>query len=395
MRDIKLNEIKDVLQKMKTHFKDLDVGQEVIELDDALHRCLAEDIVSDMVIPAYRKSTVDGYAMKLTDHKVTRRLISEHDILNVDDLKCGQDCVYVPTGGKVPEDAEVMVKIEETTKKNNMVTFNSYNHCENIIEIGADMKKGDLLYASGHRITSFDIGVLGLLGYHQVKVLRKPTLAIISTGDELVPVASSLKLGQTRDINTHTLKSMAVSYGMDVEFSTLVIDTKSALKDAICKAAEATDITIVSGGSSMGVKDYTFDILNEIGIILSDGMALKPGKPTIISDYKGKPLIGLPGHPVSALMVFKILMRELLKVYKIEVKEDVAIKAIASRDVKPARGRDTYQMLHFSNDKGQKYAHPTSGKSGMMTLLTKSEGYTIIDKNTMIHKGDLITCYLF
>jgi len=395
MRDIKLNEIEDVLNGMKKHFVNKDLACESVNLDDALNRQLAENIVSDLVIPAYRKSTVDGYAMKLTQEPIDKRLVLENEILNVEEILCEDHCIYVPTGGRVPEDADVMVKIEETTRQDNIISFKAYTKKENIIEVGADMQEGDILYVSGHKITSFDIGVLGLLGYSSVNVKKKPTLAIISTGDELVPVGSDIKLGQTRDINSHTIGCLAKAMGLDVVYTDLVNDTKEKLKASILKGHELSDITVISGGSSMGVKDYTFDILNEIGHVLSDGMALKPGKPTIVSESNGKPVLGLPGHPVSAIMVFKILMKDLLNVYGINVKDDSIMEATVTRDVRPAKGRDTYQMLHFTEEEGQVYAHPTSGKSGMMTLLTKSQGYTIIDKSDQLKSGQKIRCYLF
>lgn len=395
MRNIKLNEIQYVLDKMKEHFQHQTLDVESINLDDSYNRYISDDIVSHMVIPAYRKSTVDGYAMKITTSPLKRKLIQSNHILTMDQVLCEDKCIYVPTGGRVPSDADLVVKIEETVLENDSVVFRAYEKCENIIEVGSDMNKGDLLYTKGHHLTSFDIGVLALLGYETVKVFKKPSLAIISTGDELVSVKSDLVTGQTRDVNSHTLKALSSSMGLDVTYSALINDDRSKLKTAILEGHKNADITIVSGGSSMGVKDYTFDLLDEIGEVISDGMALKPGKPTIVSSYLGKPILGLPGHPVSAIMVFKIIMRSLLTCYGMTLDKDSSLKAIITRDVKPARGRDTYQMLHFTLEDDNVYAHPTTGKSGMMTLLTQSEGYTIIDKKDVIRKGDLITCYMF
>lgn len=389
MRDIKLNPIKEVLMGIEGSFDNVVLESETVSLLKARNRYAALDIHSNMIIPPYRKSTVDGYAIKLSEDSQRLKIKRKHEITTVEADYLEDMTIYVPTGGRVPLDAEAVIKIEETTPDGDFVVIKPCLKSENIIRIGEDLKMDQQVIEKKQKITTFDVGVLAALGKTEVTVLKKPTLGIISTGDELIPIDGEYNFGKTRDINGMTLSCLSEDYGLEVKYQNLISDDYEALKHAILESHKACDITIISGGSSMGEKDYTFDILTEIGEVITDGIALKPGKPTIVSKKDNKPILGLPGHPVSAIMVFKILMPVLLKKYGIELIQNKPFKATIMNDVKPARGRDTYQMLHFVDD----LAYSTSGKSGMMTLLTKSEGYTIVDKDSVLKKGDLIDCY--
>lgn len=394
MRKIKLNPIKHVLDEIHHHFNDVVLGSEKLSLLDARHRYASEDIHSNMTIPPYRKSTVDGYAIKHSSDIQKLKIKNQKEISAVEADYIEDMTIYVPTGGRVPIDAEAVIKIEETKEADGYRIIEPCLQSENIIQIGEDLKLNECVISKDQKLTTFDIGVLASLGQTEVKVYKKPTLGIISTGDELIPIDGQYDFGKTRDINGMTLKCLADDYGLEVVYQNLINDDYETLKNAILESHKLCDITIVSGGSSMGEKDYTFDILGDIGTVITDGIALKPGKPTIVSKKDEKPILGLPGHPVSAIMVFKILMPTILRKYGIFLESQKPFKAILMNDVRPAKGRDTYQMLHFVEG-DQMEAHSTSGKSGMMTLLTKSEGYTIVDKNSILKKGDLIECYKF
>lgn len=391
MRNIKLHPIQHVLSCIEAHFDYKTTPVESVPLLKARHRFVAEDILSDMTLPPYRKSTVDGYAVKLSKDVQQLTLKDKRCIGFTGDELIGDDTIYVPTGGRVPEDAEAMIKIEDTTIVNGQVHIQPCLTEMNIIEKGEDLTPGKLILKKGKKINTFDIGVLASLGHHHVTVYQKPTVGILSTGDELIPVDGEYVLGKTRDINGMTLSCLAEDYGLEVAFLNIQNDDYTALKTAVLESHKRCDITLISGGSSMGEKDYTFDIIKEIGEVITDGIALKPGKPTIIGMKNNRPIIGLPGHPVSAIMVFKVIMPTLLQKYHIDITEPRFFEATIAKDIKPAKGRDTYQMLHFKNGE----AYPTSGKSGMMTLLSLSEGYTIIDKSETLKRGDRIKCYSF
>lgn len=385
MREIKLNPIKDVLNIVKK--MTIKCESEHVHISKALNRVIVNDLLSDQILPAYRKSTVDGYAIK-RDGLNPKYLLGENEITHHQEIQVNNNCIYVPTGGRVPKDADCVVKIEDTKRKEQYIYFDDIS-LDNIIEKGADMHMGKLLKKKSSRLNVFDIGVLASLGQAYVEVYKKPRLQIISTGDELISLDEAYYLGAVRDINSYTLKAYAEQVGFDVGQAMIVKDSYDALKQSVLDQVKHCDVLIISGGSSMGKKDFTYDLLCDIGLVKSYGMALKPGKPTIIAEVNNKAVFGLPGHPVSSIMVFKILMQEFLKHYHIDLKEAQAFERILKADVYAAKGRDTYQMLRLD----QTYCYPTSGKSGMITLLSGSEAYMIIPKDTCIKAGEKVLCY--
>lgn len=387
MREIKLNPIEDVLKLIEKYT--IQTESQWIDINDSIGRILVDDLIADQMLPPYRKSTVDGYAL-IDDQKKRKYLIGEHEITTLETLGLTDHCLYVPTGGRVPEDASHVVKIEETLREGDYVIFNDFMD-NNIIEPGADMVVGKRLKKKNTEITVFDIGVFASLGHQQIKVYKQPVLSIISTGDELIAIEDNYYLGAVRDVNTYTLAASASAMGIQVCNRRIIKDSYDLLKETILKELDHCDFLLVSGGSSMGKKDFTYDVLTEIGQVFSYGMALKPGKPTILSLVNGKAVFGLPGHPVSAVMVFRLLMEKYLCHYHIYKQPPLEYERILNKDIYAAKGRDTYQMVTFDNKK----CYPTSGKSGLVTLLSESDGYTIIEKDCHIKKGSKVICYKF
>lgn len=389
MRKIDLNPIDDVLNLIKEKYH-VENHIEVISILESVDRVLAEDVISDTVLPSYRKSTVDGYAIKIINQPCWKKLLSDVYITNPNEYLVSDDCIYVTTGSRVPEDADLVVKIEETTSKNDLIYFDVYNKKENIIEKGSDMYVGKKLKVKGSRITTFDIGVFASLGLTEIKVYKRPVMNIITTGDELVEITEVPKLGQIRDINTYTLEALAKTMSIEVNRKVICTDDYNHFKETLLDFTSDCDFIVISGGSSMGKFDYTYDLMTEIGDVFSYGLALKPGKPTITGQVNKTPVFGLPGHPVSAIMVFKILMRVFLMHYHINLGEEFTFERILDSDIYAARGRDTYQMVTVDQQK----CYPTSGKSGMITLLSMSDAYTIIPHEVgTIKKGTVVKCY--
>ncbi len=400
MRDIKLNPINEVLEKIRDNFTDYTPTTEIILIDDAKGRIAAKDIISEVTIPEFRKSCVDGYAIKYMKKAMSRELI--------DDVKIGTEtnyqlkpleCIYVPTGGMLPKGTDVMVKIEETIKEEESIIFFKGDHriSENIIEVGDDVKIGDLVIKKNNPISIFDIGALTSMGLKEVEVLKKQRISIISTGDELITDNEKMSIGKVRDINTKTLSLLSREYDLEVTNTYVVSDDYKGLLKTAKRGLKHSDILIISGGSSVGKTDYTFDIINELGSpgVITDGIAMKPGKPTIVGKVNNKPVLGLPGHPVSAIMTFRIIMKEILKSRGYSVKEDYKEEAILSSDIYAAKGRDTFQMVNVKLENGKKIAYPTSGKSGTISLLTKSNAYVLIPKLDLKREKDstVICCY--
>ena len=401
MKKIMLNPIENVLSLIRSDFIDKKQETELVNLEEASQRILSEDLVSSELIPEFAKSTVDGYAIKFIDGPQRLKLVGKVDMGEALDLilKDG-DCVYVPTGGAIPNGTETMVMIEDTENiAPDLIRFNdSFTTRQNIIEVGDDMKPGQVVLKKGTRLKPQHIGVLASLGHQRVKVLQKPKICFISTGDDLIKLDEVQSFGKIREINGYTLTAIAKEMGFEVLEAIIVKDDYALIKTKIESAIQNADVVAISGGSSVGEKDYTYDLLEETtseGVLIS-GMAIKPGKPTIIAKHMQKPVIGLPGHPVSAIVVFKLIVGEIMKTWGFEVRRDHKVTLTLTKDIYAAKGRDTYQMVSIEETQEGVLAHPTTGKSGMITLLSGSDGYVIIPKEVgVIRKGTVVEGYYF
>jgi molybdopterin molybdotransferase len=377
-----------------------------VPLEEAFGRVLKDPLISHETVPDFVKSTVDGYAVKYCDAPRTLKLIGKVEMGIAPEFIVDEDtCVYVPTGGMLPEDAQTltMVMIEDCevgeTEEGTFVTLlKAAPNRDNIIERGSDMHVGKMVLPAGTVLGVHEIGALASLGHYQVEVLKKPTVAIISTGDELVHASRPLELGQIREINTYTLAANCQNHGLKVIQKYLLTDQYELIKEKLTEAVNTADIVLISGGSSVGEKDYTQAIMDDVcdaGVLLA-GMAIKPGKPTIIAKHGHTAVFGLPGHPVSSIVVFELLVRELLRAWGHKVVEPIQTEVTLSKNIYAAKGRDTYQMVNIFEEDGKRVAKPTSGKSGMITLLTQSNGYVIIPKEKgMYEAGDLVKAYYF
>lgn len=389
------------------NFGDFKFNTEIIDIEHSLNRILGEDIYSNIDVPEFNRSTVDGYGIKAEDSHGSNQSIPS--IINIlGDVKMGQEiqssiksgeAFYVPTGGMIPEGATGVIMIENTEKmdENTLLLYKPISHGENIIYKGDDIKKGELALEKGQKISSEVIGVLAALGISEVPVYSKPKFYIISTGDEIISIEEELTIGKVRDINSYTLSALIGSIGGDLVGKSIVKDDYELLLDEVKKAAHIADIVLISGGSSVGTKDYTYKVIDSFhgkGVLLH-GLAIRPGKPTILGQANGKIIFGLPGHVVSSIIVFKVLIeyyiRERFKTGEIIPR----VKAIINHNFPSNPGRETYQMVKLSQKDGIYYATPTFGKSGMISLLSKSQGYIIIGAHEEgINKGEEREVYL-
>lgn len=382
MKKNELNPIGSVLQLIQSHFGQKKLQTEWVSLEESFGRVLSCDIVSEEMIPPFPKSTVDGYAVRFSEVPSQLKLIETVSIGHIGCLRVEEGtCIYVPTGGAVPPGTDTVVMVEQTCKiSSELVQINKPSVIkDNIIDCGGDMQIGTLVLKQGRRISEHEIGALASLGIYDVPVYKKPLVSILSAGDELV-AGKEIKEGQIRDVNTYTIAALCRKMGLEIHSRQLLKDDYNDLVKALQLALQESDLVILSGGSSVGERDYTFDLINQTsrdGVILN-GMAIKPGKPTLIGKDGQKPIIGLPGHPVSAIVVFKIIVTQLLQAWGYPPQEDRFLEVVLTRDIYSAEERDTYQMVTIYQDAGQWFASPTSGKSGMISLLTNSNGYIII-----------------
>lgn len=364
-----------------------------VPLGQALGRILADDLVSPVSVPDFAKSVVDGYAVKAKNTQgVTDSIPVFLDV--VDQVKIGTpakkpieegQCAYVPTGGMIPPGADAMLMIEycEKVDENSIAVYESAAPGKNIISIGEDVNQGDLLLKVGTRLRSQEIGALAAVGITEVPVFGSWKMTILSTGDELVAADQKTEMGQIHDINTNAIEALGRKFGFEIIEKRILQDQKELLKQAVDHAILESDLLVMSGGSSQGDKDYTADVLNEAGSpgVFTHGIALKPGKPTILGyDDKNKTiLMGLPGHPAAAILVFELLGGWLYRQLTHQP-EEKKLTAVMENNVAGAPGRATCLLVELI-EKEVLTARPILGKSGLITTLTRAQGYTMIPMN--------------
>ncbi len=388
-------------KKLLEHFESSGFQVEEVPLLGSVGRILGEDIYSKENVPQFNRSTMDGYAIKSKEsHGASESIPSLFNIIG--SVEMGRESTYivekgeavsVPTGGMIPEGADGVVMIENTEKLDDstLMVYKSISYRENVILKGDDIKEGELALEKGRKITAEIIGVLAALGISKVKVYKKPKFYIISTGDEIIDLDEELTMGTIRDINSYALYALIKKLGGEIVGKTIVKDDYELLREEVRKAINSSDIVLISGGSSVGTRDYTSKVINSFdgeGVFVH-GVAIKPGKPTIIGEGKNKLIFGLPGHPVSSIIVFKTFVEHYIY-EKMNIKQYVSkTEAIIDFNFPSSPGRKTYQMVKLEERDGNVYATPSFGKSGMISLLSNSDGYIVIEPyEEGIYKGE-------
>lgn len=412
----KLRTLEEGLQVFRNSFdykNYLALHQEKIGLISASKRVLAEDIIAKENIPGFNRATVDGYALKAGDTfgasdglPAYLEVIGEIRMSEIPSLlvRSGQTA-RISTGGMLPEGADAVVMLEYTEQiDETMIEANRpVALWENVLRADEDIKKGETILKKGQLLRPQDIGLLAALGWGTVLVYKKPGVAIISTGDEIVPVHSQPKPGQVRDINLYALGASVEEIGAIPHYRDIIPDDELALERELRKCIESDeiDMVLISGGSSIGSRDYTLKVLNHLGPpgVLVHGLALKPGKPTIISLNKQKPIIGLPGHPVSTLIVFESIVKKILSDLKGEILHlglNRTVEALLENNIASEGGREEFIRVILKKKDGKFWAVPVLGKSGMISTLAKADGYIVIGVNQEgLYQEDLVTVYLF
>jgi len=294
----------------------------------------------------------------------------------------------------VRADAMVMLEYTENAGENTVAVYEPAAVGSGIAEKDEDMRSGELVLQQGRLLRPQDIGVLAALGINSVPVFGSLTLALFSTGDELIHPCEIPQPGMVRDINSLSLCVLAESRGFSVVMRNIIPDDETLLEDAVRKALELADIVVVSGGSSRGEKDFTEKVFSRIASpgVFTQGLAIKPGKPTILGfDHTSQTLLcGLPGHPAAAILVFEMLLSYLYRRLSHQPEPPV-IQAILESDLAAAPGKVTCQPVILSHETYGYRAQPIFGKSGAISILTRADGYIIIDLNKEgLKKGETV-----
>jgi len=370
-------------------FRELACRLEVVKMAGALGRVLGSDIVACEHVPGFDRSTVDGYAVKASEtfgcsESMPAVLTLGGEVMMGEAACAGLipgRCIAVSTGGDLPESADAVVMVEHTEDYGDGLVgiLKPAAPGNNIIFKGDDVSPGDRVLKAGTLITPHDIGILSALGLCEVEVRSKPVVGVISTGDELVEPSKTPGRGQIRDVNTPMLVAVAQRFCALAKDYGIVRDEEGPLREAVERAAGECDIVLISGGSSAGTRDLTSRVIESIGEMLFHGIAMKPGKPTILGAINDKPVFGLPGHPVAAYFVTELFVRPLVAgLMGADVRRRTASARI-SEAVSSNHGRAEYMAVHLDGDG---MANPIRGKSGLIASLAGADGYICIPRDS-------------
>ena len=355
-------------------------GTETIIIDDAEGRVLAESIITNEDIPGFDRSWKDGYAVIAQDtYAATENvpvILSLHGSVAMGKSDKGQisqgECMYIPTGGQMPDGADAVVMIEYAEHAGDKVLIRQPVVVrENVIAKDEDFSSGTIIFPAGSTLRPQDIGVLAAIGKTRISVRKFPRIAIISTGVELVPSEAIPRIGEVREVNSHLISVFLRRQGATPVRYGIIRDNLGELVRTIKTASQECDAVIVSGGSSKDRNDITFRAIASLGKVFVHGISIAPGKPTIIGQCEDVPVIGLPGHPVSTFMVMTLVAVHLIQAMKGSPCQHIYKKTIKmATDLKSEGGREQYIRVKIENDEGT----PVLGKSGLLNTLLYSDG---------------------
>jgi molybdopterin molybdotransferase len=387
-------------------------GAETKSILESTGRIIAEDILADIDIPGFDRSTMDGYAVcasstfGATEANPAYLAIKGSVAMGEtppEAIKPGE-ALRISTGGMMPAGADSVIMLEHTSEldKSTLEVFRSVPPGSHVITKGEDIPKGQTVIFAGTKIRPQEAGLLAALGHDRVKVHKKPVIGILSTGDEIVPIHDHPGPAQVRDINTYTLTGMILAAGGTPAPYGLVKDEYAPLRERCRQALDHCDMVIISGGSSMGARDLTIEVIAGLpdSCILIHGVSISPGKPTILADVGKKPFWGLPGHVTSAMIVFDRLVRPFIERaagMKIPpILKQFRIAAKLARNVASAQGRVDFIRVRLIPDGNEILAEPILGKSGLLSTMVQADGLIEIDINTEgLDKGAAVSVIPF
>jgi len=370
--------------------------KETVPLEEAGGRVCANEVLAPEDLPGFSRSTVDGYAVYSGDTFGASE--SAPALLNfAGEVRMGEEappiergaCLYVPTGGMLPENSDAVVMVEYTEALGDLVqVLRPVSPGENVISRGEDFRKGDPVLESGRILRSQELGALSALGIRTITVYSRPRVQVLSTGNELVPYTTeALPKGKVRDCNAPMLMELCRKKGAIPRYGGILEDDSSVFREALQYALQNSDFVILSGGSSVGTRDFTAEILEELsgGRLLVEGVSIQPGKPLLLALCQGKPVLGLPGHPVSALSSFLLFGSRILD--RLQGRDtppyQPTVRAELALNVPSKPGRTDVVRVKLSWGK-QKNGHPgwqavpLFGRSGILHTLTEADGFVLV-----------------
>jgi len=390
----KVTDLKSVLEYSSAFPR---VETEDIPLDESTGRILAASVDADVDLPDFRRSAMDGYAVRASATFGASEANPAYLTIKGDvpmgespDFSIGSDeAARISTGGMLPEGADSVVMIEhtETIDPTSIEVYRSVAPGQHTLEKGEDISKGAVLVPKGKRLRSQETGLLAAFGTKTVAVYKKPVVGIISTGDEIVSLHETPAPGQIRDINMYTLTGLVRKAGaVPVSFGIVRDDFDDLFKTCTTALAQS-DMLLISGGSSVGTLDFTIDVLSALpeSDILVHGISISPGKPTILAKSRNLAIWGLPGQVTSTMVVFEIVVKPFIDhIGGLSLKNERNFKFSArlSRNIASAQGRTEFIRVRLNHKDGILWADPILGKSGLINTMVNADGLIEIGTNT-------------
>jgi molybdenum cofactor synthesis domain-containing protein len=375
---------------------------ERVPLDDAAGRVAAESVHAPADVPPFDRAAMDGYAVVAEDTYGAGRY--EPRVLTcVETVFTGQlpsrrlqrgECIEIATGAPLPEGADAVVMVEETEKapEGRIRIFTPVYPRQHVGARGADISAGHAVLAAGELLNPSRIGALAAMGVTEALVYARPRVAILSTGNEIVPVGQPLGPGQIYDVNSHTLAAVIRAHGGVPVPRPTVADTLPELTEALRQSA-SEDVLVFSGGSSVGERDLILDVLRAAGEVLFHGVAVKPGKPMVFGRLNGRPVLGMPGYPTSCLSnAYMLLVPMLRRMARLPEHRPQTRQVPLSRRIVSTTGRHQFFTVRIENG----VAVPAFKASGDITSMSLADGYIEIPANTdIVEAGELVDVKFF
>jgi len=397
---------------MLSHLPPPKPDSESIDVISSLNRILAEDILAPQPLPDFQRTTVDGYAVRAGDtHGASDSLpayltlIGEIPMGDAPSFEIGQgQCALIHTGGMLPKgaDAVVMLEYTQSAHENEIEISRAVADGENVIRIGEDVAQGQRVLPKGTRVRPAEIGGLMALGIRSVRVVKRVSVGLISTGDEVIDPSQTPRPGQVRDINSYTLGTLVEKGGGVAVRYGIISDQFQALKEAAAKALSECDVVIITAGSSASTRDMTGDVIRQLGDpgVLVHGINTRPGKPTILGVCNGKAVIGLPGNPVSALVNgYLFVVPVIEKLLGALPKPKAAVQATLAVNLPSQAGREDWIPVKLIENRKSSIvnykADPIFGKSNLIFTLASADGLLRIHPDaTGLSAGEIVEIIL-
>ena len=387
------------------------IGDEEATIESALGRITANDIFAAEDLPAFPRATVDGYSLRAADTFGASEglpayfaLVGEVPMGSAAGITVGPgEAAGAFTGGLLAGNADAVVMVENTQQvdASTIEVVRPVAPGENVVQPGEDVRRGDTILSYGHLLRPQDLGGLSALGVTRVKVTRRPRVAILSMGDEVVAPDAKPGPGQIRDVNSYTVAAQVSRAGGEPVCLGIVGDEYEEQLAAARKGLEGADALILSAGSSVGSRDLTADIINALGEpgVLVHGLSIRPGKPAIVGLVGSKPAFGLPGNPVSAMIVFDLVVRP--TIYRLagcaRLPERATAWAALTHDIASASGREDYVPVRLTCDEAAELkAEPVFGKSNLIFTLIRADGLVQVPLDRAgLYAGETVPVRLF